>query len=172
MQSDSTDIKLADFTDIKLTDDLPIMGFDNKADASNKVKHDIPEVKPPTQFGSIEQYTDLVLKYAEIIVREADTKLNEYPTGDNNVLSLLLLTAHAEGVSPWDVYRVWMNRHLLPFLFLCESHGDEKLIEKRLRDLLGYIFLALELNELPQQKEYENAWEKLRSLGVDKTSNT
>jgi len=114
--------------------------------------------------SSVDEFTDLVLKYAEIVVREAHKKMEEYPTPGNHVLGLLLQVASQEGLREWEVYRSWMKRHLVAFEYLADRNGHPDLIEKRLRDLLGYMFLALELNEYMRGGFHDDNWEKFRAM--------
>jgi len=147
-----------------------------------EVKKDVFEVQTPPTLSmneaaqpyyakeelttdSMGRFTDLVLKYAEIVVREAHAKVGEYPTRGNGRLALLLQVAESEGLGEWQIFRSWMKRHLIPFQYLTEIDGHPDFIEKRLRDLLGYIFLGLELNEYMKERLYNDNWEKLREMG-------
>ena len=134
----------------------------------NPTKEETSEPKKLPDFGSIEQYTDLILKYSEAVVREANTKLTEYPVGVDGVLTLLLRVSDNEDVEPWITWRSWMQRHLIPIMDMTETSYSHDIMEKRLRDLLGYVYMALELNEFSRMEGYDDAWSSFRNMAVDK----
>ncbi len=108
------------------------------------------------QYESIKRYTDSVLKYAAIVINEAEEKRKKYPTGIDDVLGLITSTAKMEGCNVWEIWRTWMMRHLIPVLYASRSEQiDYEVMESRLVDLLGFIFLALQITErgLSQQQQ-------------------
>ncbi|HXH10778.1 MAG TPA: hypothetical protein VNP04_13580 [Alphaproteobacteria bacterium] len=101
------------------------------------------------QIGSIEQYTDLVLKYAAIVLSEAERKGREYPNGKFGVLGLLNMVSESNGMPMWMIWRSWMGRHLIPIMHISanEQGIDLGVMERRLVDLLGYVFIGLQMVE-------------------------
>ena len=115
-------------------------------------------------FGSLAQYTDLVLKHSELVVREADKKLEEYFSQGLGVLHLLLQASDSTNSDPWVTWRSWMQRHLIPVLAMCDENHNRDIMEKRLKDLLGYVYLGLELNEFSRHNDYDDAWAAMKNM--------
>jgi hypothetical protein len=122
-----------------------------------------PSNQPP-RMGSFDQYSEVVVKYVRASMIESSNKLAEY--NQDHILGLLLKVADDEGVSPWSVWRSWMRRHLIPTMEMTKNSHDKEVLRRRLVDLLGYVFMALELVEVSEMEGYDKAWENFRSMST------
>lgn len=89
----------------------------------------------------------------------------------DNVVRLIERTADASGLSEWQVWEAWALRHAIPVrdlvrkwahdrdvVLVLHDDADVQVMQKRLRDLLGYCVLGLvmcdrELSYTKRRKE-------------------
>src|SRR4051812_1522217 len=110
-------------------------------------------VDPPAHFEKLRQYLDEAV--AQLKTDMADQSI-AYAVPADDVLALIKAVAKRQGVSPWAVWEAWELRHEIPVhdfvrraRMLDQNDGgeltavDRIALRKRLRDLLGYVILAL-----------------------------
>ncbi len=112
----------------------------------------MPNTETPASFEELRKFIE---QAADQLLTEMKMQQANYLVPAPNVLALMEQTAAVRGESVWDTWESWALRHAIPIHDIVKRGGyldgmggwilerDRVVMEKRLRDVLGYVVLAL-----------------------------
>lgn len=109
----------------------------------------------PAPFEAFRKYLDDAVAQLTKEMAEQQVAYAVPPTDD--ITALMRACAKAEGRTVWQTWRSWALRHLVPVQWVIDrsagelTDADLQVLNKRLRDLLGYVVLGLTLCERRMQ---------------------